>query len=96
MLDFAAKAHPNSHWWIKADGCDIIQGLCESVRGEWNGDVDLNDGMLKREFAAYKQRTLEISKLGLQNSTKNDLMKERNRIEEDIRFMIKGNTVIVV
>ena len=24
-------------WWIKADGCDIVSGLEESLRSEWNG-----------------------------------------------------------
>lgn len=90
MLDMAAKAHPNSYWWIKADGCDVLQGLCESVHGVWSGDVDLNDGILEKEYAAYKQRTLDVSKLGLQNSVRNGLMKERDQIDEDIRFMIKG------
>ena len=39
-LDEASRLHPNARWWIKADGCDIISGLEESLRLEWNGDVD--------------------------------------------------------
>ena len=44
MLDETARLHPNTWWWIKADGVDLVSGLGESVRGEWSGDVDLNNG----------------------------------------------------
>ena len=27
ILDEAHKVHPNSQWWIKADGCDLVSGL---------------------------------------------------------------------
>ena len=43
VLEEAAHAHPNAWWWIKADGADLLSGLGESVKGEWSGDVDLND-----------------------------------------------------
>ena len=29
-----------------ADGCDINEGLKESVRTKWSGDFDLNDGSI--------------------------------------------------
>ncbi len=38
-LDHAVEVHPEAKWWIKADGCDIVSGLEESVRLEWNGDA---------------------------------------------------------
>lgn len=45
MLDEAVQSHPNAGWWVKkADGTDLVSGLGESIRGEWSGDVDLNDG----------------------------------------------------
>ena len=31
---------------IKADGVYVVKGLCESTKGEWSRDVDLNDGQL--------------------------------------------------
>ena len=30
----------------KGDGCDLVSGLEESLRQEWNGDVDLGNGEL--------------------------------------------------
>lgn len=44
MLDEASKHHPNTWWWLKADGCDVVSGLAESMRGTWSGYVDLNNG----------------------------------------------------
>ena len=48
MLDDAYRSAPNTWWWVKADGVDVVKGLCESVRGVWSGDVDLNDGKLEQ------------------------------------------------
>ena len=56
VLDQAASIHPDSSWWIKADGVDVLPGLGESMRMEWSGDVDLNDGSLQRQYDAYIQR----------------------------------------
>ena len=56
MLDEEAKAHPFTYWWLKADGADVVGGLCESVRGEWSGDIDLADGNLKRARNQYLGR----------------------------------------
>ena len=45
MLDSAASVGgPNTWWWLKGDGCDLVSGLKESVRLEWSGDVDFNTG----------------------------------------------------
>ena len=38
-LDEAAQAHPESWWWLKTDGCDIVKGLKESTKLQWSGDV---------------------------------------------------------
>ena len=37
---------------MKADGCDLVEGLGESVNLDWSGDVDKNDG--KRLYKHYK------------------------------------------
>ena len=55
VLDDAAISHPNSWWWLKADGCDINKGLKESVQQKWSGDVDLNDGHLQKQYEAYQK-----------------------------------------
>lgn len=47
VLDRAvATFPPSTSWWIKGDAVDLVEGLCESVRGEWSGDIDLSDGQL--------------------------------------------------
>ena len=48
-------------WWIKADGVDVMAGLGESVRKEWSGDVDLNDGKVNQIHDAYLSRLKAIS-----------------------------------
>ena len=47
VLDEACKHHPHAWWWVKADGCDLVSGLAESVSEIWHGDVDLNNGELE-------------------------------------------------
>ena len=56
VLDDAAKHHPDAWWWLKADGCDINQGLKESLQRQWSGDVDLNDGSLQKQYDDYINR----------------------------------------
>jgi len=55
-LDQAHAAHPRARWWLKADGVDIVTGLEESVRREWNGDVDLGNGELQALHKEYLER----------------------------------------
>ena len=55
VLDEAARLHPNSWWWLKGDGTDINAGLGESMKMEWSGDVDLNNGDLQRAYELYQQ-----------------------------------------
>lgn len=56
--------HPDSWWWVKADGVDLVPGVGKSMR-EWSGDVDLNDGSLQEQYNAYIQRLDFIKNLGL-------------------------------
>ena len=48
-LTYAASSHLDSHFWIKADACDVNPGVQESMNHEWAGDVDLNDGQAEYE-----------------------------------------------
>ena len=66
VLDEAARLHPNSWWWLKGDGTDINAGLRESMKMEWSGDVDLNDGDLQRAYELYQQELRFISQWGLE------------------------------
>lgn len=55
-LDEAKKAHPDASWWIKGDGCDVVEGLGESTKKKWSGDVDLADGDLQQSYKSYMQQ----------------------------------------
>ena len=52
-------------WWIKADGVDVVKGLCESTKGVWSGDVDLNDQKLQRLYQEVSERVKFVSSIGI-------------------------------
>ncbi|CAB4001792.1 Hypothetical predicted protein [Paramuricea clavata] len=47
-LKFLHNAYPNGRWWLKSDDTDIQEGLRESMRNEWSGDVDIGDGITSK------------------------------------------------
>ena len=103
ILDEAHQVCPNSQWWIKADGCDLVSGLGESVQQVWGGDVDLADGKMQKMHDAYLKRLREISHItgDMSDLTERQLLiarlgKERENLEEDIRFIGSGTCKIVV
>lgn len=53
------KAHPNGRFWLNVDACDIKVALQESVKGKWDGDIDLGDGKLQEMPAEYDARRTE-------------------------------------
>ena len=97
VLDDAARAHPNSWWWLKADGCDINTGLKESVQQKWSGDVDLNDGQVQKQYEAYQKRLDSAKKLGLEdrNEIKDQLQMLLNDLTKDLEFLNSGQLVLV-
>ena len=56
--DVCSKFSPDSHFWIKADACDVNPGVQESMNHEWAGDVDLNDG--QAEYEVYVSLVLRL------------------------------------
>lgn len=72
MLDEAIKSEPDSWWWIKADGVDLLKGLSESTSGVWSGDVDLNDGNLQKLYSSLQERMKFISSIGLDDRAEVD------------------------
>ena len=72
-LDEASRLHPNARWWIKADGCNIINGLEESTRLEWNGDVDFGTCEVQVLYKMYRDR------LNLLDQIATDTSVEKNR-----------------
>ena len=43
----------NHNGGLRADGCDLVSGLGESVQQVWSGDVDLADGKVQKMHDAY-------------------------------------------
>ena len=95
VLDEASRTHPNVWWWIKADGCDLVEGLGESTKLDWSGDVDKNDGKLQEMFKSYRARLDFISGLGKKNRRElavivQDLSQCTRDVKEDISFVSTG------
>lgn len=86
------KAHPTAWWWLKADGCDIVEGLKESLKHEWSGDVDLNDGKLAKLHDEYMIRRKFIESVVINDkrgkpSILSDVQKLKKSLESDITFL---------
>ena len=73
-----------------------MSGLSESTRGEWSGDVDLNDGTLQRSYEAYQQSLELIKQLGMGVQAHRDVVAEdllclSSTLKEELDFVISGN-----
>ena len=87
MLDEVTRTYPGVWWWVKADGCDLVEGLGESVNLVWSGDVDKNDGKLQRLYKRYREQLDFIGTLGMDdrsNSIIQDLKAVVKDIEDDV------------
>ena len=92
LLDSAVKNNPDTTWWIKGDGCDVVPGVCESVNMIWSGDVDLNDGELQKH---YRTQLEFVSGIGLKGrQVKDSILKDlgtlHNWLVSDRDYAIKG------
>lgn len=95
VIEKVASLNPDSWWWIKGDGVDVVKGLWESVKGEWAGDVDLNDGMLQLLYEKLQNQLQWVEGIGLdqRNSTEiitEDLEAVMNDIAVDLEFIHGG------
>ena len=95
VIERAASSSPNCHWWIKGDGVDVTKGLWESTRGEWAGDVDLNDGQLQALYHKLQEWLLWVGGLGLQQrggveATRSDLDLALTDVSSDLAFILCG------
>ena len=52
VLNTASRNAQGVRLWIKADGVDVVK---ESVKGEWSGDVDMNDASVSKLFSAFSR-----------------------------------------
>ena len=50
---------------VVAEGCNLVKGLKESVKLQWSGDVDLNDGRFQKQYDEYKEHLVKVEKVGL-------------------------------
>lgn len=83
QLSEATRTHPGVQWWVKADGCDLVEGLGESVNLDWSGDVDMNDGKLHQLYKHYRERLNFIGSLGIKER-RNTILQDLNAIIKDI------------
>ena len=92
-LDKACKLQPDAVWWIKCDGCDVVSGLGDSVAKKWSGDIDLNDGNLKKQYEEYRRINF-IASLGVRSSERidmdRDMIKTKGELEGDLSFISSG------
>ena len=99
-LDEASLQHRKESWWIKADGCDLVSSLEESVRLEWNGDVDFGDGKLQQLFKSYHQRLCGLEDLSKLSSNPQlvlmALKLEGNFIINDLKLLTDGMQTLVI
>ena len=96
VLDEAARLLPDANWWVKADGVDVVPGICESVRKEWSGDVDLADGKIKQTHDAYLNRLKSTKSIGLgprkgHLQIQQDLVQLHLDLTDDVAFLSFGN-----
>lgn len=84
-LKLAQKSNPTGRWWIKADACDIRQGLRESMCGVWAGDEDLGDGTIQKLYSEYRARCAAVK--SLKSTTIDSLLM---RLKLDLEFLLTG------
>ena len=75
--------------------------LSASTRGEWSGDVDLNDGVLNCLYQECKDRLKLAAEIGLrergiQQSLNHDLKKSMEQLSDDLKFIHKGKHCVLL
>ena len=81
----AKRIHPDAWWWVKAYGCDITGGLKESMKNEWSGDVDLNDGTVHKLHHEYVKSLSFLAAVGVKaRRTPKVLMSDLNHLQADL------------
>ena len=65
------------------------------MRGEWSGDIDLNDGKLSNLYQNFKDRMKAASEIGLkengtQQAIESDLTSSLRQLDDDVIFLNSG------
>jgi len=85
--------NPKGRFWVKADAFDLKVALQESVKGLWNGDVDLGDGKLEELRRDYDNRR-EDCKIkesdGNRMALEKKLRQQCDNLQLDIKFLSSG------
>ena len=73
----------------------MVEGLGESVKKKWSGDIDLADGELQRSYDTYKQRLNLAETIGLpprnsREDTATDLQCVKASISNDLETISVG------
>ena len=69
----------------------MVKGLKESVKLQWSGDVDLNDGYLHKQYDEYKKRLERAEKAGLvRESACTELKNLLKDVAKDLEFIQLG------
>ena len=70
---------------------DVVAGLGESLRLQWTGDVDLNDGELSKQYQLYRSRLAFVGSL-ISTSTHllDDLEKLHRELATDLAYIVKS------
>ena len=93
------KANPDGRFWIKIDGTDVKTALMESMRGKWNGDVDLGDGALEKLRKEYDIRLKDITALTDKELTKENIVCKLSEftklLSTDVNFLTENFTIAV-
>lgn len=62
---------------------------------QWNGDVDLADGSLQKQYEEYKKRLEKAKVIALNHQVAYQELEEvLLDIEEDLEFLHSGNTPV--
>lgn len=83
---------------MKLDGMDVKACLMESVKGVWNGDVDLGDGKLQQLRSEYENRLQVfkvLSKAESRNVLEDTLRRRLDELNTDKNFLLNGLSVAV-
>lgn len=90
MLDSAHRSNPNTHWWLKGDGCDLVAGLGESMRLQWSGDVDIDSGDLQQAYESYCSVLQFVDGMQIGENCINNLRKCSSIMVKDKEFLVTG------
>ena len=89
-LDELKRANPDGRFWLKLDGTDVKTGIQESMKGKWNGDVDLLDGKLERLRKEYDLRLEMLTRTKGKKVVKTCLLSIVSDLKEDVVFLGDG------